>query len=512
MRKTLRRFTHGIVRISAFISKEIAEIMRQPRLVLTLVLGPFLILFLFGIGYRNQAQPLRTLFVTAKGSPVGQQIQEFATSLGPQLIFMGITEDEAQARERLLRNEVDVVVLAPPDAYQTVEQNNQAVFTLIHNEIDPNKANYIQYFGQVYVDEVNRRVLQTAAGQGQTKSAGVQNDIKDARASTALMKAALQRGDASAARQGQRSLDSRLSAVELAVGASASLLGGVQQTTGNTADPAGNVTADLNDARQGTNSLSNIPDNQNGYAAELQRLDKIDRNLASLQTDLAQFQKVSPTVLVSPFRSEVKSMASIQPTVTDYFAPAVIVLLLQHLALTFAALSIVRERQLGAMELFRVAPLSAFETLLGKYLSYMIFGTVLAALLSALIVFGLHVPMLGDWGYYALTLAALLFTSLGLGFVLSLLSQTDSQAVQYAMIVLLTSVFFSGFIMSLNTLLPAVQIVSWMLPATYGISLLQNIMLRGYFIQPLLLTALAGIGVALFILAWLLLRSRMART
>jgi ABC-2 type transport system permease protein len=49
-------FFRGIIRSSSFFRKEIFEILRQPRLVATLVLGPFLILFIFGIGYRSQAR------------------------------------------------------------------------------------------------------------------------------------------------------------------------------------------------------------------------------------------------------------------------------------------------------------------------------------------------------------------------------------------------------------------------------------------------------------------------
>jgi hypothetical protein len=74
-----------------------------------------------------------------------------------------------------------------------------------------------------------------------------------------------------------------------------------------------------------------------------------------------------------------------------------------------------------------------------------------------------------------------------------------------------SSVFFSGSILSLSTLMPSVRIVSWLLPATCAISLLQNIMLRGYLTQPYLLAALAGIGLFMFILNWLLLRQQMVR-
>ena len=49
----------------------------------------------------------------------------------------------------------------------------------------------------------------------------------------------------------------------------------------------------------------------------------------------------------------------------------------------------------------KVIHLSAAEALFGKYISYMLFGGVIAAILSALLAFGLHVPMLGNWWYFA---------------------------------------------------------------------------------------------------------------
>jgi len=206
-----------------------------------------------------------------------------------------------------------------------------------------------------------------------------------------------------------------------------------------------------------------------------------------------------------------KGVAIIQPRLTDYFAPGVIVLLLQHLAVTFAALSIVRDRRLGTMELFRVSPASSAEILVGKYLSYLLFGGLLATILSMLVVFGLQVPMLGDWLSYGLVIAALLFACLGIGFVISLAAQTESQAIQYVMIVLLASVFFSGFFLSLRLLWDGVRVVSWGLPATSGIILLQDIMLRGGPPNPVLLGGLAALGVSLFLIAFNLLRRAMAR-
>ena len=51
--------------------------------------------------------------------------------------------------------------------------------------------------------------------------------------------------------------------------------------------------------------------------------------------------------------------------------------------LTFAALSLVRERELGMTEMFRVSPLTVREAMSGKYLSFLVLGLILATGLTA---------------------------------------------------------------------------------------------------------------------------------
>jgi ABC-2 type transport system permease protein len=196
-------------------------------------------------------------------------------------------------------------------------------------------------------------------------------------------------------------------------------------------------------------------------------------------------------------------------TPVGFLTPAVLVLLVQHLSVTFAALSIVRERKSGIMELFRIAPLSSFETLLGKYLSYMFFNVLITALLTMVVVWVLGVPMLGSWGDFIFVMLLLPFASLGFGFLISLISDSEIHAVQYAMLFMLTSIFFSGFFLDLRLLQEQLKVLAWSLPATYGISMLQDVMLRGNQIPMSILLGLAAIGVALFGLNLLLLRRKM---
>ena len=501
-------FFRSFIRASSFLRKEISEILRQPQLVATLVLGPFLILLIFGFGYSNQPRTLRTLFVAQTNSPLNaQDIQNYRGALGVQIAFVGITSNQEDALNQLQRGQVDLVVVEPVDSTSSIKNNQQAVFTFYHHEIDPLQVSYVGYMGWLFAGVVNQQVLQSFVVQGQAEAVNLQVTLKEAHANVAAMRLALQSGNEALAQQKQQGLASNVDAISQGVGVSLGLLDSLQQTNGVTGANPDPVQSTLTDLHQNTNQLGDSTLNTNERVA---RLDKTDKDITYLQSKLAEFQSITPSIIVSPFRSETKSVTNVQPTTLDYFAFAVMALLLQHIGVTFAALSIVRERNVGTMELFRVSPLSAAEALLGKYLSYMLFGGVIAAALSALLVFILHVPMLGNWWNFSLVIVAVLFTSLGIGFTISIVSQTDSQAVQYSMIVLLASVFFSGFITSLDMLLKPVHIISWMLPTTYGTLLLRDIALRGIAPNWVSLGGLFAIGLVLMLISWWLMRRLIA--
>jgi len=400
----INRIFKSITRIFSFPKKELTEILRQPRLILTLVLGPFLIILLFGISFPEEGRSLRTTFVVSDQNPFREQVESFAKTVGPAIIYQGVESDREVAMANLALGQTDMVVVVPDNPFATIQYNEQATLEIFHNEIDPFQIAYVRSVGRIYTDEVNRRVLEALASEG----------------------------------------------------------------------------------KQG-----------------------LQENLSSLNQDSGKLDTMSSIVLVRPFRAEFSSLADVNLTPVGFLTPSVIVLLLQHLSVTFAALSIVRERRSGIMELFRVAPLKTIETLLGKYFSYLLFGIALTVLLTALAIWGMGVPMLGSWVDLSLASFALLFASLGVGFAISLISETEIQAVQYSMLFLLASVFFSGFFLDLRLMKEPMTAVAWTLPATYGIRMLQDVILRGYPLPLLIFEGVSAIGVILFFVDWLLLKRKM---
>jgi ABC-2 type transport system permease protein len=215
---------------------------------------------------------------------------------------------------------------------------------------------------------------------------------------------------------------------------------------------------------------------------------------------------VPAEVIAAPTQMTVSNVAAFQPQVVIFFGPAVLALVLQHMAVTLTALSFVRERMSGVMEVFKVSPVTSIELVLGKYFGLGIVSAIVATITTLLLVFVLGVPLLGDPLLVVAIISLLTFASLGLGLLISVIADSERQAVQLSLLVLLASVFFSGLVLPVEEFNPAVQVVSYSLPVTHGIQLLQDVMLRGGTYAWWQVRALAVIGIVLLVLTTILLR------
>lgn len=502
----------ALIRIFSFVSKEARTILHQPRLVFSLILGPFLILLLFGIGYRDTPRTLHTLFVVPEGSQIEGMVEQYATSLGSQISFAGIIHDPAEADQQLREGTVDLVVVTPADPMANWENDEQSKFTLYHSEVDPYEEVYIRVIGQRYAEEINKQVLMNALANSQDEAGVWQENVGRARSQATAVSDALAAGDIESAHSSAEALGNELDLLELALGAGVSLVASVEEAGGQSGTTA-ELLNELETLQSQIDEVTSITESSSTtmLAEGRETAANIESSLEEVDGMLQTFQGLDTTVMVAPFISETLSVTQAQIEPMHFYVPGVIALLLQHLAITLAGLSIIREKLGGAMELFRAAPVSAFEMLSGKYISYLLIIGVLAAILTALVVLGLDMPQLGSWWNYALVLLALLLASLGMGFNISLSARSDSQAIQYGMLTLLAAIFFSGFFLALYRLSALVRWFSWLLPTTYGTILLQDVMLRGQPPQLVLILALFAFAVVLLLVAWFRLGRQMAR-
>lgn len=314
----------SLTRIYSNVKKELILIVRRPGAFLSLILGPFLIMALFGLGYSGFRRPLETVLVLPQGGELSREPAYYQTLVGAPLHIVDIRTDPTAARDELARQAIDIIVIAPSDLEATFRAGRQSQIVVEYNQIDPTLKAYADFLVDKLAGEVNREILRRA----------------------------VQAGESYALSQG------------------------------------------------------------------------VDPNQI----------RIPPEVVAAPTVAVPRNIAPAPPTVLSFFAPAVFALILQHMAVTLSALSLVRERLSGTFELFRVSPVNAFEILVGKYLGFGIIAAAISAIVSALLVYGLGVPMLGDLLSFSGVIALLVLASLGFGLLISVVSDSERQAVQVGVI------------------------------------------------------------------------------
>lgn len=480
-----------IVRTGAFVRKEIVQIVRQPGLMLSLVLGPFLILLAFGAGLREQDPAVKTVFVVPQGSRMAGEVEQFADAQSERLTVVGVQEDEEAALGQLRRGDVQMVLVFPAEAEQTIRAGDQAQIDVYHDQIDPLETQAIQLFTRTGVDEINQQVLRELVRGSQEESSDVQPRLEAAQTSVAALEQSSSQSGTTDDQQLQAA-QGDLAGLALALGPSLAVLGGVENALGP------GDSAALVDAYASLNEGSTELNRSDPASVDQQRVAQLSQDLDTLEQELETFQSLPPEVIVSPFNGSAQRLVDEPIRLVDFYAPAVVALLVQHMVVTFVGLSVVHERELGTNELYRAAPVGTSEIMVGKYIAFTLLGGLMAAVLTAGLTLGLGVPMVGSWMVVLTAVVLLLWASIGLGFLVALLANTDSEAVQYAMLVLLASIFFSGFLLSLERFHPALTWVAHVLPVTSGVVLLRDEMLRGQLIQPLTLPLLLLLAVVLF--------------
>jgi ABC-2 type transport system permease protein len=415
--------------------------------------------------------------------------------------------DQASGLEQLRAGRVDVVVVLPDDPLAEVRAGRRAQVVVLHDRIDPLERTAIIFAARLAVDQMNAAVVAGVIDAGQDRAVPWQGVLERARRAVGSLDSALGSADPASVASARRELRSAMGDVDRALRATASLTDGLRSEAGS-ADRA-SLLGQLDEAAAAADRVEGALGDGNDEATRDQ-VRQLGSSLDRLDGTFVQYVGTDPAVLAQPFDTDVNSVAPVKRNLTDFYAPAAIILIVQQFGVAFGALSFVREAQLGIVELFRAGPLGATEALVGKYLAYLAVGGAVAAALTAGVTNLLGVPMAGGLPAFAAIIGLTLVASIGLGLVISLMSATDTQAVQYTLIALLASLFFSAFFLTLDQLAYPAKLVSWLLPATYGISLLRDNMLRGVGVDRGELAGLAAYGAVAFVAAWLGGRRRLA--
>ena len=181
-----------------------------------------------------------------------------------------------------------------------------------------------------------------------------------------------------------------------------------------------------------------------------------------------------PVVTAEPriwFNPELRSV--------KFMVPGIVCVLLMESLTIMTAIAIVKEKERGTIEQIVVSPIRRYEFILGKAIPFIGLGYLNVAIVILFGTYWFDVAIAGSVLLLTALTGLFILTCLGMGLVVSAISNTQQQASMAGQFVILPNMFFSGFMFPISSMPPLVQKLTYLIPLRYYITIVRGIFLKG---------------------------------
>jgi ABC-2 type transport system permease protein len=487
-----------LIKALSFFIKEFHDIRRQPRLLLSLVGGPMLVLGAFGATFRSSMPYISTVLVWPENGVPGVNREQAIEFIGSKFRLVDVTSDEEAAMAMLEAGQVDAVQIIPDGNFAPGDQQRPEI-RVFSRSIDPTAEAWIRSMAYGELNFVNQQLLAQEAVQAKGKAQEIDGSLAGYQADFEELRADIQNLEIERTRRELREMRELLQ--ELVI-----FLPPASLAQANVSPELSDVYRDINLLQDDLNEMEDALD-ASETALRSERLDSAIDEIKQLRSTIGVFVDLPAENIISPVRETYTNLRGSTYSLVIFYAPSVLALLIQQLAVTLASLGLVRERQMGSFEMFRVSPLVFSQILLGKSLAYILYVSFAGILLTLLMTL-LGVPLPAALGQFLVMLVLLATASVGIGSLISATSRTDGQAIQNTMLVLLLSIFFTGFFLPISGFAWPAWIISLLLPMTYAVRGFRDLMLAGGDPLSVVWIGLVAISLLSYGLVALIMRRR----
>jgi ABC-2 type transport system permease protein len=185
----------------------------------------------------------------------------------------------------------------------------------------------------------------------------------------------------------------------------------------------------------------------------------------------------------------------------NFFLPGLMTVLLLFVTTMLTAFSIVREKERGTLEQLFVTPVRPMGLMMGKIMPYFALAIIEMTFILLFMRYVFQVPIHGSVVLLYALATLYMFAHLAMGMLISSKANSQNDAMQRSMGIMLPTIFLSGYIFPRDTMPFVFYAMSFFLPATYMMDIARGIILRGAGILELwsdaLILAVMGIGILL---------------
>jgi ABC-2 type transport system permease protein len=185
----------------------------------------------------------------------------------------------------------------------------------------------------------------------------------------------------------------------------------------------------------------------------------------------------------------------------NFMVPGVVALILTIVTMTMTATAIVKEKERGTIEQLIVSPIRPVQLMLGKAIPFVIIGYADILLVVLVGLFWFRVPIAGSFPLLLGLSGLFIMTTLGLGLLISTVSQTQQQAMMLGFFANPPFMLLSGFIFPIASMPEPMQYLTYLIPLRYFLVVIRGIFLKGVGLEVLWPQALALLGFGIAVLA-----------
>lgn len=202
-----------------------------------------------------------------------------------------------------------------------------------------------------------------------------------------------------------------------------------------------------------------------------------------------------------PYRivPEIRMLYNPQLKGAPNFVPGVMALVLMLVSVMMTAISIVREKETGTMEILLVSPFKPVWVILSKAVPYLILSLINVVSILLMSVLVLDLPVEGSWLLLFAESILFIITCLTLGIFISIKTQSQQVAMLISLMgMLLPTMMFSGFMFPIENMPVPLQVISNIVPAKWFYIIVKSIMIKGAGIEAIWKETLILCGITLF--------------
>ncbi|MDP4149827.1 MAG: ABC transporter permease [Bacteroidota bacterium] len=184
------------------------------------------------------------------------------------------------------------------------------------------------------------------------------------------------------------------------------------------------------------------------------------------------------------------------------FIPGVIALVLMIACTTLTSVSIVREKEMGTMEVLLVSPFRPLYVILSKAVPYLALSLMNFTIILLLGVFLLDVPIRGNLVLLFAESLFFILSCLSFGLLISSFTSSQQTAMMISMMgMMLPTILFTGFLFPIENMPWPLQVISNIVPAKWYYSIMKTVMLKGLGITAVWKESLVLVGMTCALLA-----------